>query len=279
MQHIFHSACALFIFIKTHLGMSCLLFLLIFLQTTEFRILSMKILLIEDEKKLVETLRMSLTENGYITDIAMDGGSGLQLSSETQYDLIVLDIGLPDMDGFDVLRRIRQQDRVPVMILSARTSVEDRVRGLQQGADDYLLKPFALSEFQARVQALSRRTTSDELSMGQNVLRVHDLELDTLRRRVSRAGRRIELTAKEFNLLTFLLRRHGEIVSRLVLAEQVWDMNFNSNTNVVEVAIRRLRAKIDDPFPVKLLHTVRGMGYTIEHRDSRVKSNAEALPS
>ncbi|MCX5563748.1 heavy metal response regulator transcription factor [Alcaligenes phenolicus] len=239
----------------------------------------MKILLIEDEKKLVETLRMSLTENGYITDIAMDGVSGLQLSSETQYDLIVLDIGLPDMDGFEVLRRIRQQDRVPVMILSARTSVEDRVRGLQQGADDYLLKPFALSEFQARVQALSRRTTSDELSMGQNVLRVHDLELDALRRRVSRSGRRIELTAKEFNLLTFLLRRHGEIVSRLVLAEQVWDMNFNSNTNVVEVAIRRLRAKIDDPFPVKLLHTVRGMGYTIEHRDSKIKRNEPALSS
>ncbi len=213
-------------------------------------------------------LRRSLTDNGYIVDIAMDGVSGVQLAYETQYDLIILDIGLPGLDGFEVLLRIRKNDNVPIMMLTSRTSLEDRVRGLEQGADDYLIKPFALSELQARVLALKRRGvgSADTLS-GRNVLRVADLELDLLRRRVARGNSRIDLTAKEFGLLTFLMRRQGEVLSRLVLAEQVWDMNFNSNTNVVEVAIRRLRAKVDDPFDTKLLHTVRGMGYTIEHRE------------
>ncbi|CAP44962.1 two-component response regulator [Bordetella petrii] len=183
-----------------------------------------------------------------------------------QYDLIILDINLPDMEGFEVLQRIRQSDAVPVMMLTARTSLEDRVRGLEQGADDYLAKPFALSELQARVQALRRRGSGNESRRGPNVLRVADLELDLLRRRVVRGNARIDLTAKEFNLLTILMRRQGEVVSRLVLAEHVWDMNFNSNTNVVEVAVRRLRSKIDDPFDAKLLHTIRGMGYLIEYR-------------
>ncbi|ARP95233.1 heavy metal response regulator transcription factor [Bordetella genomosp. 13] len=226
----------------------------------------MKILVIDDEKKLAETLRRSLTENGYFVDIAMDGTSGLHLAYEAQYDLIILDVNLPDMDGFEVLHRIRQNDAVPVMMLTARTSLEDRVRGLEQGADDYLIKPFALSELNARVLALKRRGTGAETVQGQNVLRVADLELDLLRRRVMRGRARIDLTAKEFGLLTFLMRRQGEVLSRLVLAEQVWDMNFNSNTNVVEVAIRRLRAKMDDPFDIKLLHTVRGMGYMLEHQ-------------
>ncbi|MDH1182095.1 heavy metal response regulator transcription factor [Achromobacter mucicolens] len=226
----------------------------------------MKILLIEDERKLAETLRRSLTDNGYIVDIAPDGVSGLQLAGGTQYDLIILDIVLPGMDGFEVLQRIREHDGVPVMMLTSRTSLEDRVRGLEQGADDYLVKPFALVELQARVLALKRRGITFCDGSGQNVLRVADLELDLLRRRVTRGHVRIDLTAKEFGLLTFLMRRQGEVLSRLVLAEHVWDMHFNSNTNVVEVAIRRLRAKIDDPFDVKLLHTVRGMGYTIECR-------------
>ncbi|ASC66165.1 transcriptional activator protein Irlr [Bordetella bronchiseptica CA90 BB1334] len=228
----------------------------------------MKILVIEDEQKLAEMLRRSLTDNSYIVDIAMDGVSGLHLTYETQYDLIILDIGLPGLDGFEVLQRIRKNDNVPVMMLTSRSSLEDRVRGLEQGADDYLVKPFALSELQARVLALKRRRTAsgDTISSG-NILRVADLELDLLRRRVARGTARIDLTAKEFGLLTFLMRRQGEVLSRLVLAEQVWDINFNSNTNVVEVAIRRLRAKVDDPFETKLLHTVRGMGYTIEYRE------------
>ncbi|AUA56022.1 MULTISPECIES: heavy metal response regulator transcription factor [Achromobacter] len=228
----------------------------------------MKILVIEDERKLAETLRRSLTENSYIVDIALDGVSGLQLAYVTQYDLVILDIGLPGLDGFEVLQRIRQHDNVPVMMLSSRTSLEDRVRGLERGADDYLVKPFAMPELLARVFALKRRGLgSGDGTAGRNVLRVADLELDLLRRRVVRGASRIDLTAKEFGLLTYLMRRPGEVLSRLVLAEQVWDMNFNSNTNVVEVAIRRLRAKVDDPFDTKLLHTVRGMGYTIEHRE------------
>lgn len=226
----------------------------------------MKILIIDDERKLAETVRRSLTGNGYFADIALDGASGLQLAYEMQYDLIILDINLPDMEGFEVLQRIRQNDAVPVMMLTARTSLEDRVRGLEQGADDYLAKPFALSELQARVQALRRRGSGTESRRGPNVLRVADLELDLLRRRVMRGNARIDLTAKEFSLLTILMRRQGEVVSRLVLAEHVWDMNFNSNTNVVEVAVRRLRSKIDDPFDEKLLHTIRGMGYLIEYR-------------
>ncbi|MBO1015497.1 heavy metal response regulator transcription factor [Achromobacter sp. SD115] len=228
----------------------------------------MKILVIEDERKLAENLRRSLTHNNYLVDIALDGISGLQLADEQQYDLIILDVVLPGMDGFEVLRRVRLHDSVPVIMLTSRTSLEDRVRGLEQGADDYLVKPFSLSELLARVLALKRRGISfGDMMCGQNILRVADLELDLLRRRVTRGGARLELTAKEFCLLTFLMRRQGEVLSRLVLAEHVWDMNFNSNTNVVEVAIRRLRAKVDDPFDVKLLHTFRGMGYTIEHRE------------
>ena len=228
----------------------------------------MKILVIEDEQKLAELLRRSLTDNSYIVDIALDGVSGLQLAYETQYDLIILDIGLPGLDGFEVLQRIRKNDNVPVMMLTSRSSLEDRVRGLEQGADDYLIKPFALSELQARVLALKRRAAgAGDTMSGGNILRVADLELDLLRRRVARGNSRIDLTAKEFGLLTFMMRREGEVLSRLVLAEQVWDMNFNSNTNVVEVAVRRLRAKVDDPFDIKLLHTVRGMGYTSEYRE------------
>lgn len=227
----------------------------------------MKILVIEDEKKLAEYLRRALTGNNYVVDVARDGVSGLHYAQETKYDLILLDVMLPGMDGFSVLHELRKHDRVPVLMLTARDRVEDRVKGLEDGADDYLVKPFALSELLARVLALGRRgghNTTDLTT--QNLLRVGDLELDLLRRKAARAGKRLDLTAKEFTLLALLMRKQGEILSRLTLAEKVWDINFNSNTNVVEVAVRRLRGKMDDPFEEKLLHTVRGMGYVLEIR-------------
>ncbi|WP_454688203.1 heavy metal response regulator transcription factor [Achromobacter aloeverae] len=227
----------------------------------------MKVLVVEDEKKLAEYVRRALTEHNYVVDVAADGVTGLHLARETQYDLILLDVMLPGMDGFTVLREIRRDDRVPVLMLTARDKIEDRVKGLQDGADDYLGKPFALSELLARVLALGRRSgLNAAASTGQNTLRVGDLELDLLRRRAYRSGTRLDLTAKEFTLLSLLMRKHGEVISRLEIAEQVWDINFNSNTNVVEVAVRRLRGKVDDPFPVRLLHTVRGMGYVLEER-------------
>ncbi|PJM70010.1 heavy metal response regulator transcription factor [Achromobacter ruhlandii] len=228
----------------------------------------MKILVIEDEKKLAEYLRRALTEHSYVVDVAMDGVSGLHLARESQYDLILLDVMLPGMDGFSVLHELRKTDRVPVLMLTARDKLEDRVKGLRDGADDYLAKPFDLSELLARVLALGRRSGHNVAEAGgQNVLRIGDLELDLLRRRAYRAGTRLDLTAKEFTLLALLMRKQGEVLSRLELAEQVWDINFNSNTNVVEVAVRRLRGKVDDPFEKKLLHTVRGMGYVLETRD------------
>ena len=208
----------------------------------------MKVLVIEDEKKLAEYLRLALTEHNYVVDVAMDRISGLHLARESQYDLILLDVMLPGMDGFSVLRELRKSDRVPVLMLMARDKIEDRVKGLRDGADDYLVKPFALSELLARVLALGRRSGQNQAEVGgQNVLRVGDLELDLLRRRASRGGVRLDLTAKEFTLLALLMRKQGEVLSRLELAEQVWDINFNSNTNVVEVAVRRLRGKVDDP--------------------------------
>lgn len=228
----------------------------------------LKILVIEDERKLAEYLKRALSEHNYVVDIAMDGISGLHLAQETQYDLILLDVMLPGRDGFSVLAELRKGDRVPILMLTARDKLEDRVRGLQDGADDYLVKPFALSELLARVLALSRRQSNSVIEPNrQNVLKVGDLELDLLRRRASRGGVRLDLTAKEFTLLALLMKKQGQVLSRLDLAEQVWDINFNSNTNVVEVAVRRLRGKVDDPFPTKLLHTVRGMGYVLEPRE------------
>ncbi|CAM3886175.1 MULTISPECIES: heavy metal response regulator transcription factor [Bordetella] len=228
----------------------------------------MKVLVIEDEKKLAEYLRRALSDHNYIVDVAADGLAGLHLAKEIQYDLILLDIMLPGMDGLSVLKELRRSSRVPVLMLTARDKLEDRVHGLHEGADDYLSKPFAMSELLARVLALGRRSgLHPPQTDGPNLLRVGDLELDLLRRRASRNGQRLDLTAKEFTLLALLMRRQGEVLSRLDLAEQVWDMNFNSNTNVVEVAVRRLRGKVDDPFERKLLHTVRGMGYVLEIRE------------
>jgi len=226
----------------------------------------MRILIVEDESRLADYLQKGLSENGYVVDTAKDGIEGRHLATEGDYDLVLLDVMLPGLNGFAVLKHLREQKKnTPVLMLTARDKVEDRVHGLQAGADDYLVKPFAFSELLARVQALLRRGGAQN-SQDALVLRLADLELDLASRKAFRGGRRLELTAKEFALLTLLLRRHGQILSRTTLAEQVWDMNYDSDTNVVEVAVRRLRAKLDDPFEKKLLHTVRGMGYVLESR-------------
>lgn len=228
----------------------------------------MRLLIVEDERKLAQYLEKGLSENGYTVDLAHDGIEGQRLALDGAYDLVLLDVMLPGVDGFGIVSALRRAGRkVPVLMLTARDKVEDRVHGLERGADDYLVKPFAFSELLARVAALLRRGASAPLPPG-TVLRLADLEVDLLSRRSTRNQQRLDLTAKEFNLLTLLLRRRGQILSRTTLAEQVWNMHFDSDTNVVEVAIRRLRAKLDDPFPVKLLHTVRGMGYVLEERES-----------
>ena len=226
----------------------------------------MRLLVIEDEAKLAQYLHKGLSENGHVVDVAQDGIEGRRLALDGEYDLVLLDLMLPGVDGFGVLSAIRARRRnLPVLMLTARDKVEDRVRGLEQGADDYLVKPFAFSELLARVHALLRR--GQQLGTAPvTQLTLADLELDLLSRRAHRGSQRLDLTAKEFNLLALLLRRRGQILSRTTLAEQVWDMNFDSDTNVVEVAVRRLRAKLDDPFGAKLLHTVRGMGYVLEER-------------
>jgi two-component system copper resistance phosphate regulon response regulator CusR len=223
----------------------------------------MRVLLVEDEVKLAEYVRKGLSENGFVVDVAKDGIDGKHLALHGEYDLVVLDVMLPGIDGFGVLKALRASKNTPVLMLTARDRVEDRVKGLQDGADDYLVKPFAFSELLARLQALGRRgtrATADEA----NVLRLGPLELDLVKRKATRDGKRLDLTSKEFILLTLFLRRQGEVLSRTVLAEQVWDMNFDGDTNAVEVAIRRLRGKLDDPFEHKLLRTVRGMGYVLE---------------
>ena len=228
----------------------------------------MKLLVIEDETKLAEYLRKGLSEEGYTVDVAHNGIDGLHLATEVDYDLLVLDGMLPGIDGLAILAALRQSKQTPVLMLTARGQVEDRVKGLQSGADDYLLKPFAFSELVARIQVLLRRANPARGSSEPTLMKLADLEMDLLRRKAVRAGQRLDLTAKEFSLLSLMLRRQGEVLSRTELAEQVWDMNFDSETNVVEVAIRRLRGKLDAPFERPLLHTIRGMGYVLEARDS-----------
>jgi two-component system, OmpR family, copper resistance phosphate regulon response regulator CusR len=232
----------------------------------------MRLLVVEDEAKLAQYLHKGLGENGHVVDVARDGIEGRRLATGGDYDLVLLDIMLPGVDGFGVLAALRAQPRyTPVLMLTARDKVEDRVRGLEQGADDYLVKPFAFSELLARVGALGRRggpMAGQNGTAAATVLHMGELELDLLARRATRGTQRLDLTAKEFKLLALLLRRRGQILSRTTLAEQVWDMNFDSDTNVVEVAVRRLRAKLDDPFDRPLLHTVRGMGYVLEERDA-----------
>ncbi len=226
----------------------------------------MRILVVEDQQKLAHYLKRGLTERGNAVDVALDGVDGQHLALEGEYDLVVLDAMLPGIDGFDLLRNLRKHKRTPVIMLTARDSVEDRVRGLEAGADDYLIKPFAFSELLARVNAVARRGSAN--AVDGTVMSLGDLELDPIRRRAQRAGHRLELTAQEFMLLSVLMRHKGEVLSRTELTEQVWDMSFDSDSNVVEVAVRRLRVKLDDPFPEKLLHTARGMGYVLERREA-----------
>lgn len=227
----------------------------------------MRILVVEDQPKLGDYLKQGLSEAGFTVDLARDGTDGLHLALTEAYDLAVLDVVLPGMDGWQVLQALRKSGKdMPILFLTAKDAVDDRVKGLELGADDYLVKPFAFSELLARVRTVLRRGGK---SRDPDLLHVADLELDLLRRRANRAGKRIDLTNKEFALLELLLKRQGEVLPRSLIASQVWDMNFDSDSNVIEVAIRRLRSKIDDGFEVKLIHTVRGMGYVLEASGER----------
>ncbi|MGB5854100.1 MAG: heavy metal response regulator transcription factor [Oceanisphaera sp.] len=222
----------------------------------------MKILIIEDEQKTGDYLQKGLNEAGFVVDLARNGLDGLHLAVSEPYDLIILDVMLPDLNGWRIVETLRDKGRqMPLLFLTAKDSVEDRVRGLELGADDYLVKPFAFSELLARVRTLLRRGSPQAQS---NQLEVADLALNLPRRHAMRSGEHIHLTNKEFALLELLVRRQGEVLPRSLIASLVWDMNFDSDTNVIDVAIRRLRAKIDDGFDLKLIQTIRGMGYTID---------------
>lgn len=220
----------------------------------------MRLLVIEDERKAGEYLKKGLEESGFTVDVLANGVDGLHQALEDDYDLVVLDVMLPGMDGWEVLRRLRMKKDVPVLLLTAIDELEERVRGLELGGDDYLVKPFAFVELLARIRTLLRRGPPRDIEH----MRIGGLEIDAVRRRVRRNGQRIDLTPREFSLLQLLARRRGEVLSRAQIASYVWDMNFDSDTNVVEVAIRRLRTKVDEGYDVKLIHTVRGMGYVLD---------------
>jgi two-component system copper resistance phosphate regulon response regulator CusR len=223
----------------------------------------MRILIIEDEQKTATFLKKGLTENGFVADVAYTAEDGLSKVLGGEYDLVILDVMLPDKNGWAVFEEMREEGgNAPVLFLTACDSVENRVKGLELGADDYLVKPFAFSELLARVRVVLRRPQTQKPTE----IEIADLRVDLLKRKVRRAGIQIDLTQKEFVLLSLLAQRAGDVVSRTMIAEQVWDMNFDSDTNVVDVAIRRLRSKIDDPFAEKLIHTVRGVGYVLEER-------------
>jgi two-component system copper resistance phosphate regulon response regulator CusR len=224
---------------------------------------AMRILLVEDDRRSREFLAKGLTEEGFVVDSAADGEEGLTQAGEREYDLIVLDVMMPKRDGWSVVSALRARgNTTPVLFLTARDTVRDRVKGLELGADDYLVKPFAWAEFVARIKTLLRRGPARQVEE----LRVGDLEIDLPKMKARRGGKIIDLTAKEFQLLSLLARRSGDVLSRTMLAEQVWDMNFSTDSNAVDVALGRLRKKVDDPFPNKLIHTVRGLGYVMEDR-------------
>ena len=223
----------------------------------------MRILVIEDDVSTGDYLKKGLTEAGYSVDLARNGADGLFLALEEGYDAVILDVMLPGLDGWQVMEVLRKKSDVPVLFLTARAEVQDRIHGLELGADDYLIKPFSFTELVLRIRTLLRRPAARE----PDVFSVADLNLDVLRRRVTRQEQTIALTNKEFMLLQFLMRREGEVLSRTMIASQVWDMNFDSDTNVVDVAIKRLRVKVDRAFELKLIHTVRGIGYVCEVRN------------
>lgn len=219
----------------------------------------MRILIVEDESKTADYLQKGLRESGYVVEVAGNGFDGRYMIEEFEFDLVILDVMLPGLDGWALLKLVRSKGTTPVMFLTARDAVEDKVKGLELGADDYLVKPFSYAELLARVRTLLRRGPARDLETFQ----VADLQVDVLRRRVTRQADRITLTNKEFALLHLLVSRVDEVLSRSFIASHIWQMNFDSDTNVVDVAVRRLRAKVDDPYQVKLIHTVRGMGYVL----------------
>jgi two-component system copper resistance phosphate regulon response regulator CusR len=229
----------------------------------------MRILVVEDESRIADFLSRGLVSAGYAVDVAATGGSAIDMIHSTDYDLVILDLGLPDVDGLTVLKKIRNRKvSPPVLILSARDAVDDRVKGLEGGADDYLVKPFAFVELLARVRVLLRRgqPTPEKLQVG-------DLSLDCIRRKVSRDGENIELAPKEFSILEYLMRNRGRPLSRTMIVEHVWDMDYDGLTNIVDVYIRHLRSKIDDKWPQKMIQTVRGIGYMLDTPDRAAEKN------
>lgn len=223
----------------------------------------MRILVVEDEKKTGEYLRKGLSEHGFVVDVAETGEDGLHLAATGDYSLVILDVMLPDRDGWSVMDEFRKTGKqTPVLFLTARDTLADKVRGFELGADDYIVKPFAFTELLARIRTVLRRSPDRR----QEIIKIGDLEIDFFRHRASRSGQRIDLSPKEFAILWLLASRHGEVLSRTIIAEQVWDINFDSDANVIDVAIRRLRRKVDEPFSSSLIHTVRGLGYVLEDR-------------
>ena len=222
----------------------------------------MRVLIVEDDQQIASFITKGLKQAGFAVDHVSDGEEGLQMAELNPYDIMVIDIMLPGLDGFSVIEKLRSKgNTIPILVLSARGSLDDKLKGFQSGSDDYLTKPFSFSELQARVQALLRRTTRGQIK---NVLEIGDLKMDLLSRKVSRGDREIELQPREFTLLEYLMRNAGNVVSKTMILEHVWDYHFDPQTNVVDVLVHRLRTKIDKDFKVKLLHTIRGVGYVLK---------------